>query len=478
MFDYSAGELIGQNISMLLPSPFQEHDDDYLLNRMTTAEKKVVRFGGRVTGRRKDGATFPVELAISELHIGGKRRFTALIHDISDRQRAEEQRERLLASERAARAEAERASRAKDEFLAALSHELRTPLTPALLTISILERDRNLPARFRPDIEVIRRNVEIEARLIDDLLDLTRIMNRKMTMTIQNVDIHPLLENAERTCRMEDGIQVKLELAAAEHHVRADSARLQQVFWNLLSNARKFTAIGGTITVRSSNPSPGQLEVEVTDNGRGIEPELLPRIFNAFEQGDAQMARRFGGLGLGLTISKAIIDAHGGTISAQSPGKGEGASFRVSLATAAPGLADPAAASPPGVESAIAEGLHILLVEDHEPTLKIISRLLRDLGHEIHSVSTVQDAMRRLDTEQFDLLLSDLGLPDGSGYEVMVHAAKRGLKGIALSGYGMNEDIERSREAGFANHLIKPVDIQTLTKAINIACAESSQKSG
>ena len=250
---------------------------------------------------------------------------------------------------------------------------------------------------------------------------------------------------------------------------------MQQVFWNLLSNAHKFTPIGGRIVVHTSNPSPGMVSVEVTDTGRGVEPDLLPKLFNAFEQGDPQTARRFGGLGLGLTISRAIVDAHHGTISAHSRGKRFGSTFQVEMQTVPAGVPDsPDVSSPPLMQSSelAAHSLRILLVEDHEPTLKIISRLLRDMGHQVQSVGAVRSALQAIDQDRFDLLISDLGLPDGSGYDVMHHAAEHShLKGIALSGYGMSDDIERSKEAGFASHLIKPVDLQTLMNAVNEAYA-------
>ena len=351
LFGYSASELVGRDINVLMPAPFQGEHEQYLQSYLKTGIKKIIGAGREVVGLRKDGSTFPMDLAVSEMSIGGRKMFTGLIHDISDRKEAEKERERLLASERAARAEAERASKTKDDFLAALSHELRTPLTPALLTVSLLERDRELPQRCRADIEVIRRNVEMEARLIDDLLDLTRVLNKKMLMEFENVDVHQILWNADRNCRTEDGIEVSFDLAATEHHTRGDPTRLQQVFFSILSNAHKFTPIGGRIRVHSFNPEPGKLSVEITDTGRGIEPTLLPRIFNAFEQGDPQTARGFGGLGLGLTISKAIIDAHAATLEAHSAGKGQGSAFKIELATIPPGVPASAGMSSPSTET-------------------------------------------------------------------------------------------------------------------------------
>src|SRR4051812_4390721 len=202
LFGYRADELVGQNVEMLIPPPYFERHRQQLIKYVTTGNKSIIGKAQEVMGRRKDGNIFPMELAVSELFLGGRRMFTGLVHDLTDRKAAEKERERLLASERAARAEAERASKAKDDFLAALSHELRTPLTPALLTLSLLERKKNLAPEMRADLEVIRRNVEIEARLIDDLLDLTRVMHKKLVMHFQSVDVHQMIWQADRTCRV------------------------------------------------------------------------------------------------------------------------------------------------------------------------------------------------------------------------------------------------------------------------------------
>jgi PAS domain S-box-containing protein len=479
LFSYREDEMLGRNVSMLMPSPFAEEHDRYLQNYLHTGVKKIIGIGREVLGRRKDGSTFPIDLAVSEHLERGRRMFTGLIRDVSERKRAEAERERLLHSERAARAEAERASKAKDDFLAALSHELRTPLTPVMLTLSLLEKAPDMPARFRPDLEVIRRGVQTEARLIDDLLDLTRVVSGKLVLRFQTADVHELILAASRTCVQTDGIQADFELTAAEHYVRADPARLQQVFWNLLSNAHKFTPIGGQILVRTGNPRPGLVRIEVRDSGRGIDPDLLHRIFNAFEQGDAAVARQFGGLGLGLAIARAIVDAHGGQIAAHSAGKGHGATFTVELATAPAPLsarstatdsdAPHSGSTPP---TPAAQPLRILLVEDHESTCKVVALALRHSGYEVHTARGAREAIDLVGRIRFDLMISDLGLPDGSGYDVMEHVARHyGLKGIALSGYGMSDDIRRSIEAGFSQHLTKPVDLQSLIAAVDQVAA-------
>jgi signal transduction histidine kinase len=230
---------------------------------------------------------------------------------------------------------AENANRAKDRFLAILSHELRTPLTPALMIVSAHESNPALPCELREDLETVRRNLELEARLIDDLLDLNRLVHGKVALHLGVKDLHHILENVLNICREKiksKSLIVRLELTATDHRVNCDDARLQQVFWNLLDNATKYSTPGGTITVRSSNPSAGVVRVEVIDSGEGINPEVIPRLFIAFEQGDSRSSQQFAGLGLGLAIGKALVDLHGGRISAQSEGPGQGATFTVEMA--------------------------------------------------------------------------------------------------------------------------------------------------
>jgi two-component system CheB/CheR fusion protein len=372
---------------------------------------------------------------------------------------------------------AEAASRAKDQFLAVLSHELRTPLTPVLLMISLLQHRPGLSDEMKEDIATIRRHVELEARLIDDLLDLTRIARGKLQLTFETADAHAVLKDAVSICcgqRMQD---VDLSLQASEHHVRADPGRFLQVFWNLLNNAQKFTPAGKRIAVRTSNPRPGTLRIEVCDEGIGIEPQALPKIFKAFEQGDTQSARPSGGLGLGLAIAQALVEAHGGTVAAASAGKDQGASFTVEMPTVAAPALRPAGAPaprPPLQVRAETKPLRLLLVEDHESTLRLMTRLLTGAGHAVSGATSVRSALDIAQRENIDLVISDLGLPDGTGLELMRQLRDRhGLRGICLTGYGMEEDLARSAEAGFIEHLTKPVDIGRLQKAIDAAVAQT-----
>jgi PAS domain S-box-containing protein len=362
-----------------------------------------------------------------------------------------------------ARRVAEAASSAKDHFLAVLSHELRTPLTPVLATAQMLERDPGLTGELRSAVEMIRRNVMLEARLIDDLLDLTRIARGKLELHLGSVDVHEKIRAVAAMCAEEaeaKEMEVRVVLGAARHHVRGDSTRLQQILWNLLKNAIKFTPAGGQVVVETRDGEGGQVVVEVTDNGVGIPQDVLPRIFEAFEQGGREVMRQFGGLGLGLAISRALADMHGGTIRAESGGLGQGARFTLTLPTAEAEAAKRRDAGGP------ADGelrCRILLVEDHVDTRRVLTRLLGAMGCTVRTAGLVSEALRAAEEERFDLLVSDIGLPDGSGVEVMREVkARYGLRGIALSGFGMEEDIERSRAAGFEAHLTKPVNLAVL----------------
>jgi two-component system, chemotaxis family, CheB/CheR fusion protein len=383
---------------------------------------------------------------------------------------------RLARAEQALR-DAEEASRSKDHFLATLSHELRTPLTPVLAVVANLAEDSRLPQDARAALVLARRNIELEARLIDDLLDLTRVSRGKLEIHREAADLRPVLEHAVLiSCGHEVAtgrIRLEMDLRAESHCVWADTSRLSQVFWNLLKNAVKFTPGGGTISVRSWSESGG-LTVAVADTGIGIEPEVLPRIFDAFEQTDRRITRRYGGLGLGLAISRAILELHGGTLTVSSSGRGRGAVFTVHLPTALPGLPEGAEACQMVLEEQVPP-LRILLVEDHVDTADAMADLLQARGHQVTvamDMKTALSAAEAVGEGGFDLLVSDLGLPDGSGLDLMRELGKRyHLRGIALSGYGMDEDIRRSLDAGFLRHLTKPVSPKTLEAAIRQAVA-------
>ncbi|XXX81903.1 PAS domain S-box protein [Sorangium sp. So ce134] len=395
---------------------------------------------------------------------GGRITHTmAVVQDITRRKQVE-------ADLITAREAAEHANRTKDQFLAVLSHELRTPLTPVVTAASRLLRRDDLADEVRRGVEMIQRNAELEARLIDDLLDLTRVVRGKLELVTQTVAARTVLEHAMEICADEvdaKSIRLTLDVAPGEHWVSADVARLEQVVWNLLKNAVKFSYPGSQIELCCYDER-AQVVIEVRDQGVGIEAEDLPRIFDAFEQGNADTTRNFGGLGLGLAISRAIVQLHGGAITASSPGRGAGATFRVLLPAARP----PAAATPAQAKAAGAaaprRALRILLVEDHEDTAEMMSELLTLTGHTVRIARSVRSALDLVGAEAFDLLVSDLGLPDGSGTDLIesIRSAGHGLKAIALSGYGMEEDRRKTIRAGFLEHLIKPVSFRDLDAAI------------
>ncbi|HEY0007166.1 MAG TPA: ATP-binding protein [Tepidisphaeraceae bacterium] len=389
--------------------------------------------------------------------------------DITAIKQTEAERDRLLASEKLARAQAEAANTAKDRFLAVLSHELRTPLSPVLMSVAALESDATLPAEVRAELAMIRRNIELEVRLIDDLLDLSRVRSGKLRIEPRPTNAHDLLRHVVTICADDfraRSLQISLDLSADRDVVTGDPARLQQVFWNLLKNAVKFTPSGKAIRISTSNPVYDTLEVVVADEGVGFSKESGQRLFMAFEQGRLNDSMQFGGLGLGLAICQAIVDAHGGTISGQSDGENKGASFTVKL----PVTQDTPAAAPARASAAITSDnkLRVLLVEDHIDTARVLQRLLKSVGYDVTAKHNVTDALEELKANRFDVLLSDIGLPDGDGYELMSEARRLyQIKGICMTGYGMDEDIRRGREAGFIEHVVKPVELAQLQAALN-----------
>jgi len=378
-----------------------------------------------------------------------------------------------LIREQTARAEAEAANQAKDRFIAMLSHELRTPLTPILLASSMLSNDPTVPDHIRQELKIIARNAVLEARLIDDLLDLTRINQQKLNLVYEIVDVHDLLRSALSICSHEisaKDLTVRLELETSESRLRADAARIQQVFCNTIKNAVKFTPEGGQITLRSTDSGNDRIRIEIIDTGIGISPEFLPRIFDLFEQASRPIS---GGLGLGLPISKAIVELHGGRIWASSTGLGHGTTFVIELSNVVPNIAQLSYSKNASASTADLQGFdgrrRILLVDDHADSISSMHLFLKAKGYEVTTADSVEVALKAVVRERVDLLVSDIGLPDGSGEDLIRRLRNMGqnLPSIALSGYGMEEDIARSRAAGFQIHLIKPVSPQNLQSAID-----------
>lgn len=454
-------EAIGRNCLELGYEPWHAAMHDREIEQ-AVATKQPVR--GEVPFTGTNGRRIYDYIFVPVIGADGKVEAVAgTTRDVTERKEAEQQ-------VAAARIAAEAASRAKDDFLATLSHELRTPLNPVLLVAGEAERNPDLPASVRADFASIRRNIELEARLIDDLLDLTRIARGKLRLERQSLDAHELLRACVGFVQPDieaHGLILTLALDATDYWVEADPVRLQQVFWNVLRNAVKFSLAGGDIIVRTANRD-SQLLVEISDTGIGIAAADLPKIFDAFQQGGEGNA--FGGLGLGLAITRALVEQHGGHIVAESAGRGLGATFRFEFPLAK--LSAPRTASRDGNTggntSSKQTSWRILLVEDHEDTRETLSRLLVRRGHQVSPAGTIRAARALAASGEFDFVISDLGLPDGEGTELLTFFSESGRKpvGIAMTGFGMEEDIRRTLAAGFVAHLTKPINMADLDRIL------------
>jgi len=472
LFGYSVKEAVGQPIIILMP-PDRLDEESNILERIHRNERiepyETIR-------QRKDGKLIEISLAVSPIKdaegmvVGASK----IARDITKQKQAERELEQ-------AHKEAVAASRAKDDFLAALSHELRTPLNPALLLASESADNLKLPEVVRLNFEIIRQNIELEARLIDDLLDLTRITTGKMVLNKNLVDVHDILTDAIATTQAEQQekkLHLDIKLEAPQSMVEGDAVRLQQVFWNVLKNAVKFTPDNGKVTLETSIKEGSHLLIKITDTGIGMSASEVARVFSAFAQGDhagSGGSHRFGGLGLGLAISKNLVELHSGKITAQSAGKDQGSSFTIELPMVRETKAtkkvknSQADQSPTEMLKASSGSMSVLLVEDHEITRTVLTQLLARRNYRVIPVDSMAKAREAASQNKFDLLISDIGLPDGNGNDLMKEfREKYGLNGIALTGYGMEEDIARGKAAGFVTHLTKPVRIESLENALRL----------
>jgi signal transduction histidine kinase/ActR/RegA family two-component response regulator len=391
-------------------------------------------------------------------------------------QKAAEERQFLLDSERAARTEAERLSDVKDEFLATLSHELRTPLNAILGWIQVL---RHAGARddqdYRSALETIERNARLQRALIDDLLDMSRITAGKLHLDVQT--LHPVafveaaIESVQPAARAR-GVRLVRIVDPSAGPISGDPGRLQQVVWNLLSNAIKFTPKDGTVTVSLERKDP-HVEIRVEDTGIGIAADLLPHLFERFRQGDASTTRKFGGLGLGLSIVKRLVEMHGGSVAARSDGEGHGTTIAVLLPLA---VVNQAAGDAPRPHAALRadelQGLRVLVVDDQADARTLIRRVLTDCGAVVATASTTDEAVAAVEADHPDLLVSDIGMPDSDGFELMRRVRALGparggdLPAIALTAFARSEDRTRALRAGFLVHVSKPVDPSELVATV------------
>jgi PAS domain S-box-containing protein len=469
MFGYSTAEMRGQPLDRLLPARFREGHAEYIRRFGETGVSARTMGGERIlVGLRRTGEEFPIEARISQVAVRGTQLYTVIIRDVTERIHAEEEREELLARERAARAEAEAANRAKDELLSTVSHELRTPLTAMLGWVRLLRDGRLSGDRARRAVEVIERSGQSQAKLIDDLLDLGRIVTGRLRVDMRRVALPGVVGSALETLRAmadQKGVRLAFRAAAEPVLVVGDAERLQQVVWNLVNNAIKFTPSGGRVDVELAVDGAAATLV-VRDTGPGIPPEFVPRLFEPFQQAESVRSREGRGLGLGLSIVRRLTELHRGTVEVATGPSREGASFIVRLPLAGPHDAFPE--RPAGVERL--DGLRVLVVDDDGATLELVRELLEQCGAQVTTAASVAAAREALDRWALDVVVSDLRLPDADGYDLIrtlrASPGTRGIPAVALTAYAREEDERRALDAGFQLRLEKPFDPQQLVAAV------------
>jgi PAS domain S-box-containing protein len=485
---YSGAEVAGKGLELFsTPADIAENTVAHQLEQ--------ARKSGRASGDgwkiRKDGQRLFIEGLSVSVHdeAGSLVGIAHFFQDVTERHRIETEREQLLESERAARGEAERASRTKDEFLATLSHELRTPLSAILGWTQVMRKIKGVPDEVTNALTVIERNARSQAQIIADLLDMSSIISGKVRLDVQRTDLASVITATVETVRpavTAKGIRLQVVLDPMAGPVRGDPNRLQQVLWNLLTNV-KFTHKDGRISVTLARVS-SHLEIEVTDNGEGIDPVFLPHMFDRFRQADASTTRKHGGLGLGLSIVKQLVELHGGTISVKSAGRGTGATFRITLplmATVEESLVPPKvrkhpaqSAEVPRVETLDAvelAGTRVLVVDDEPDSRALIQRLLQDCHAVVTTAASALEALQVLDRDVPDVIVSDIGMPGEDGFSLIRRV--RALDGkigmtpaVALTAYARIEDRVKAIQSGFQSHLSKPVEpVELVTMVESLA---------
>jgi PAS domain S-box-containing protein len=468
IFGYRADEVIGRNVKLLMPAPYAQEHDGYIANFVHTGIARIIGIGREVTGCRKDGSTFPMDLAVSQFQADGGRRFTGIVRDITARKAAEQA--------------LQDADRRKDEFLATLAHELRNPLAPIRNALELLNRAGNDPAVFADTREMMERQLGHIVRLVDDLLDVSRITSGKMQLRKEQVDLAAVVNSAVEACRPnadDMGHQLTVSLPPQPLMLNADRTRLAQLFSNLLNNAVKYTPWGGHIWLTAERQG-SQLSVSVRDTGIGISREHLPRVFEMFSQAAPALERSQGGLGIGLALAHGLVELHGGTIEARSDGIGKGSEFLVILPIDAAEQMTRLERKPREVTKRPSRECRILIVDDNRDSADSLQRLLRLEGHETQLAFDGLEAVQTAAAFRPQVVLLDIGLPKMNGYEVAKrirqHDWGRSMVLIALTGWGQEEDKNRAFEAGFDHHLTKPVDPSALDRllAMDSVCGPAS----
>ena len=474
LFGYSAGEAIGCNLKLLMPDPYRREHDAYIRNYIRTGRAKIIGIGREVIGRRKDGSVFPMDLAISEFKIAGQRHFTGIVRDITERKRLEhELHERLH--------QLAEADRQKNEFLAMLGHELRNPLAPIRNAIDILKMPSVPSSASKQALEIMDRQVHHLDRLVDDLLDVSRIVRGKIELHNEVIDLREPVRRACETALPAIEArehQLSVHMSSAPVWVNGDLVRLSQVIANLLNNAAKYTDRAGSI-VLAVVQTDQDAKVTIRDSGVGISPELLPRIFDVFVQGDRTPERSQAGLGIGLTVARRLVELHNGTVTGHSAGPGKGSEFVVTLplarAPSATSLDEPSSGE---LEDRVS-ACKVLVVDDNRDGCESTAMGLRIRGYAVRCLHEGSSVLSTALQWRPDVIMLDIGLPGMSGLEVAAqlrqHSEFKRIALVALTGYGQEGDRQRSEQAGFDLHLTKPVGPRALHKCLSALLAADSR---
>ena len=483
MFGHSQSRAVGQELAdLLIPRDLRGSHRGGLARYLATGEGPLIDRRIDTTACHADGREFPVEVSITRVVGEDPPRFTGFVRDVTARAQAEKERELLLQRESAARREAETANRAKDEFLATLSHELRTPLN-AIVGWTRMLLDGTMDAgSVRHALEVIDRNAHLQVQLVSDILDVSRIITGVLKLEMRPVDLGSVIGAALDSVRPAADakkIQIRSHVATTARLTAGDPQRLQQIVWNLLVNAVKFTPAGGAVDVDLLPAGSNGVRICIRDEGAGIDADFLPHVFERFRQADGSVSRQHGGLGLGLAIVRHLVELHGGTVRAESPGTGKGATFTVELPRVEP---DPGVRllGPPHMttvdraharnEPALA-GCRALVVDDEQDARELIAMVLTAAGATVDMASSVSEALRHLNASWPDVLLADIGMSGADGYDLIREVRKRQTEGLpylpaaAITAYAGDRDRERALSAGFDRHIPKPIDAAAVVKA-------------
>jgi PAS domain S-box-containing protein len=482
-FGYRRDEVLGREMAeLIIPPSMREAHRHGLAHYLATGEGPVIGKRIEITAVRKDGGEFPVELSITPIRSEGPRTFTGYLRDITAQKDAESERNRLLAAERDARQDAEKANRMKDEFLSIVSHELRTPLNAILGWSQLLGANHVSEEDLKEGLQVIQRNARVQTQIIEDILDMSRIISGRVRLDVQRVNLPDVIEAAiqsMQTAADAKGIRLQKVLDPLAGPVSGDPARLQQIVWNLLSNAIKFTPKEGRVRITLERVN-SHVEISVSDTGEGLKPDFLPFLFERFRQADSATTRRHSGLGLGLSIVKQLVELHGGTVHAKSPGEGQGSTFMVALPLT-PLYADedgdsrrhPTTSDGEATDfRPVLKGLRILIVDDEADARNLLKRLLEECDAEVTTSGSVEQALEHIAEIRPDVLVSDIGMPGRDGYDLIrvlrTLPAEQGgsTPAAALTAFARSEDRTRAIMAGFDVHLAKPVEPNELRAVI------------